>query len=176
NTAFPSFMDSVTRHISAGGLELPKNFVLRDFDGGSYVSLKMAFNTAWRTIATARQWLKSHLLDIIYPMVVEEAVGRGYIDAPNFYQFKRAWTRCHWIFDGAGWLDPVREAQAAQLRIATSISTLQDECAEQGKDWEEVLEQRAAEQARMRALGLDMATIQSSVSVAPQTPIEQDQT
>ncbi|MCZ7885388.1 hypothetical protein [Agrobacterium salinitolerans] len=104
-------MDSVTRHISAGGLELPMNFVLRDFDGGSYVSLKMAFNTAWRTIATARQWLKSHLLDIIYPMVVEEAVGSGYIDAPNFYQFKRAWTRCR-FFDGAGWLDPVREAQA----------------------------------------------------------------
>lgn len=175
NTAFPSFMDSVTRHISAGGLELPKNFVLRDFDGGSYVSLKMAFNTAWRTIATARQWLKSHLLDIIYPMIIEEAVGRGYIEAPNFYRFKRAWTRCHWIFDGAGWLDPVREAQAAQLRIATGISTLQDECAEQGKDWEEVLEQRAAEQARMRALGLDLATIQSSVSVAPQVPLEEEQ-
>lgn len=60
------------------------------------------------------------------------------------------------------------------MRLATSISTLQEECAEQGKDWEEVLEQRAAEQARMRALGLDMATIQSSVSVAPQIPEDED--
>ncbi|MGO4618559.1 hypothetical protein AB4Z34_01605 [Ensifer sp. 2YAB10] len=135
----------------------------------------MAFNTAWRTVATAKQWLKSHLLDIIYPMIVEEAVGCGYTEAPNFYRFKRAWTRCHWIFDGTGWLDPVREAQAAQLRITTSISTLQDECAEEGKDWEEVLEQRAAEQARRRALGLDMATIQTSASVAPQLPVDEEQ-
>lgn len=124
--------------------------------------------------ASTTQWYRFDPLQIIYPMIVEEAVGRGYIDAPNFYLFKRAWTRCHWIFDGAGWLDPVRETQAAQLRLATSISTLQDECAEQGKEWEEVLEQRAAEQARMRALGLDMATIQSNVSVAPQIPEDED--
>jgi hypothetical protein len=39
-------MDSITKNIAAGGFELPKNFVLRDFDGGSYVSLKMAFNSA----------------------------------------------------------------------------------------------------------------------------------
>ncbi len=174
NTAFPAFMDSVTRHIAAGGFELPKNFVLRDFDGGSYVSLKLAFNTAWRTVATARQWLKSHVLDVFYEMILEEAVGRGFIEAPNFYQFRRAWSRCNWIYDGAGWLDPVREAQAAQLRMAIGISTLQDECGEQGRDWEEVLEQRAAEQARMRVLGLDMATLQTSVSIAPQAPDNED--
>ncbi|MQV12212.1 phage portal protein [Sinorhizobium meliloti] len=173
NTAFPAFMDSLDRRISAGGFELPKNFVLRDFDGGSYVSLKMAFNTACRTVGTARQWLKSHFLDTVYGMIVEEAVGRGRIDAPDFYARRRAWTRCNWIFDGAGWLDPVREAQAAQLRMAIGISTLQDECGDQGKDWEEVLEQRAAEQARMRGLGLDMATIQTSVSVAPQVPVDE---
>lgn len=174
NTAFPAFMDSVTRHIAAGGFELPKNFVLRDFDGGSYVSLKMAFNSAWRTVATARQWLKSHILDVFYSMILEEAVGRGFIEARNFYQFRRAWSRCNWIFDGAGWLDPVREAQAAQLRMAIGISTLQDECGEQGRDWEEVLDQRAAEQVRMRALGLDMATLQTSIAVAPQIPENED--
>lgn len=107
-------------------------------------------------------------------MIVEEAVGRGRIAAPDFYARKRAWTRCNWIFDGAGWLDPVREAQAAQLRMAIGISTLQDECGDQGKDWEEVLEQRAAEQARMRSLNLDMATLQTSVSVAPQVPDDED--
>jgi capsid protein len=107
-------------------------------------------------------------------MILEEAVGRGFIEAKNFYQFRRAWTRCNWIFDGAGWLDPVREAQAAELRMAIGISTLQDECGEQGRDWEEVLEQRAAEQARMRALCLDLSALQTSVSVAPQVPIDEN--
>lgn len=174
NTAFPAFMDALHRHISAGGFELPKNFVLRDFDGGSYVSLKMAFNTAQRTVASAREWFKTHYLNVVYSMILEEAVGRGMIDAPNFYERRRAWTRCNWIFDGAGWLDPVREAQAAQLRMAIGISTLQDECGEQGKDWEEVIDQRAAEQSRMRELGLDMAKLQTSIAVAPQTPEDPD--
>jgi hypothetical protein len=34
------------------------------------------------------------------------------------------------------------------------VSTLEDECAEQGKDWEEVLEQLAEEQDRMQDLGV----------------------
>ncbi|MBB4102388.1 phage portal protein [Allorhizobium borbori] len=174
NTAFPAFMDSVARHISAGGFELPKDFVLRDFTGGSYTSLKMAFNTAQRTVGTAREWMKSHFLAPVVGMIIEEAVGRGFVEAPGFYENRRAWTRCNYIFDGAGWLDPVREAQAAQLRIAATISTLQDECAEQGKDWEEVLEQRAAELNKMKELNLDVAVIQQTVAVAPQTPEEHD--
>ena len=44
----------------------------------------------------------------------------------------------------------------------TGISTLEDECAEQGKDWEETLEQRARERDRMAKLGLLQAAEASS--------------
>ena len=172
NTAFPAFMTSLEKRIASGGFDLPRNFLMRDFDQGSYVSIKMAFNSAWRSVKNYREWVKQHFYQVVYEMALEEAVGRGLIEADSFYEKRRAWCRCDMIFDGAGWLDPVREAQASQLRIATGISTLQDECAEQGKDWEKVLEQRAAEQKRMRELNLDLATIQNTVSIAPQIPIE----
>ena len=48
----------------------------------------------------------------------------------------------------------VKEAQAAQIRMEAGLSTLQDECAEQGNDWQEVLEQQARETAMRRELGL----------------------
>jgi capsid protein len=56
----------------------------------------------------------------------------------------------------------VKEAQAAQIRMDAGISTLEDECAEQGLDWEEVLEQRARERSRMEELGLLEAAVASS--------------
>jgi capsid protein len=39
--------------------------------------------------------------------------------------------------------------------MENGLSTLEEECASQGLDWEEVLEQRAREQAKMKELGLN---------------------
>jgi capsid protein len=55
-----------------------------------------------------------------------------------------------------GWIDPVKETKASKIRLEIGLSTLEDECATQGLDWEEVLEQRAREQAKMRELGLNI--------------------
>jgi capsid protein len=67
------------------------------------------------------------------------------------------YLRSKWIGPGRGWIDPVKEAQAAQIRLGTMISTLELECAEQGLDWNEVQEQRALELERARQLGLAAA-------------------
>lgn len=55
---------------------------------------------------------------------------------------------------GRGWVDPVKEAQACQIRMDIRLSTLEAECAGQGLDWEEVLEQRVREKAKLAELGL----------------------
>jgi capsid protein len=95
----------------------------------------------------------------VYELWLEEAINKGLIEAPNFYENKALWTRCKWIGPGRGWIDPVKEAKASQLRLETGLSTLEDECATQGLDWEEVLEQRAREQTKMRELGLAIQPI-----------------
>ena len=56
---------------------------------------------------------------------------------------------------GRGWVDPVKEAQACQIRMEIGLSTLEAECASQGLDWEEVLEQRAREKNKIKKMGLD---------------------
>jgi capsid protein len=40
------------------------------------------------------------------------------------------------------------------MRLANNTSTFADECAADGKDWEEVFAQRARENERMKELGL----------------------
>ncbi len=174
NSAFGPFVDNIVRHISAG-LDLPAELVMRDFTKGSYVSIKAALMQAWRVFANARSATIADWCDPVFELWLEEAVDSGEVEADDdWWENRTAWTRCRWLGDGQGWLDPVRDAQGAQLRLATGISTYEDELAELGKDWEEVFAQRAVEQKRMRDLDLDVATITQTIATAPQLPAEDD--
>ncbi len=63
------------------------------------------------------------------------------------------------------WLDRSGQgSQGFQDRLEIGLSTLEDECATQGLDWEEVLEQRAREQTKMQELGLSMSDLKHSPS------------
>ncbi len=174
NSAFGPFVDSIIKHISAG-LDLPYELLMRDFTKGSYSSIRAALMQAWRVFANARAATIAQWCDPVYELWLEEAIDAGEIEADDdWWDNRSAWTRCRWLGDGQGWLDPVREAQAAQLRIASAISTYEQECAEQGLDWEEVFAQRAVEQQRMIDLGLDVATIAQTVATAPQLPADDE--
>ena len=98
-------------------------------------------------------------LQPIYALWFEEAVNAGEIEAPGFYDNKYAYTRAKFIFGGRGWVDPVKEAQAAVMRMEAGLSTLEKECAEQGDDYEEVLDQLAVERAMKAARGLPLNAV-----------------
>lgn len=116
--------------------------------------MRAALLEAWRYFNGRRRWLSDYWLREVYALWLEEAVNAGVIEAPDFYENKYAYVRCRFIFGGRGWVDPVKEAQAAAMRIAMRVSTLEQECAEQGLDWEEVLDQQKVEQDRRDELKL----------------------
>ncbi|WP_199797603.1 phage portal protein [Pseudazoarcus pumilus] len=149
NAAFEAFMLASLRHIAAG-LNIPYELLVKDFSQTNYSSARAALLEAWRYFNGRRRWLVDYWLRPIYELWLEEAVNAGEIDAPGFYDNRYAYSRCRFIFGGRGWVDPVKEAQASVLRMAAGLSTLEQECAEQGLDYEDVLDQRAVEQ-RLRA-------------------------
>ena len=153
NTAYASFVENVLRHIGTG-LNLPFELLMKDFSKTNYSSARAALMEAWRYFMGRRQWLATYWARPVYELWLEEAINKQLIKAPNFYQNKALWTRSKWIGPGRGWIDPVKEAQASKIRLQTGLSTLEEECAMQGLDWEEVLEQRAREQAKCHDLGL----------------------
>ena len=104
-----------------------------------------------------RQWLRP-----VLPLWAEEAISAGrlpHVTLSDFYERPTAYIRGRWVFAGRGWVDPVKEAQAAEMRMKLGISTLEAECAEQGTDWQEQMEQQIYEEQyrreRREALGLD---------------------
>jgi len=156
NQAFEAFMLASLRHIAAG-MNLPYELLLKDFSKSNYSSARAALLEAWRYFHGRRRWLTDYWLRAIYELWFEEAVNAGEIEAPGFYENRYAYLRARFIFGGRGWVDPVKEAQAAGLRIEMGISTLEKECAEQGDDYEEIMDQRAIELRMAADRGLNTA-------------------
>jgi capsid protein len=62
-----------------------------------------------------------------------------------------------WFWDGQEHVDPAKEASAQETRLKNHTTTLAQEYARQGKDWEAELRQRGKELSLMRELGLQEA-------------------
>lgn len=151
--AFDLFMMTVYRQIAAG-LQMPYELLLKDFTRSNYSSARAAMLEAWRYFNYLRQKVAFMFCQPCYELVLEEMVDRGMVDAPDFYTLRRAYAASRWIGPGRGYVDVAKEADGIVKRLKAGVTTLEAECAEQGLDWEEVLEQRALEHERCEELGI----------------------
>jgi lambda family phage portal protein len=145
---FQSFESAVLRNV-ASGLGLSAQQVSNDWSDVNYSSARGALLEAWKTLARRRKDFVDSFVAPIRIAWLEEAhavddlpLPKG---APIFMDCRGPYSRCHWMGPPRGWIDPVKEKQGAILGMDAALSTLEDECAEQGLDYEEVLEQRAYE-------------------------------
>jgi lambda family phage portal protein len=150
---FAAFSEFVLRQIGVS-MGLPYEQLMKDYSKTNYSSARAALLESWRYFTTRRSWLTTYWAQPLYDLWFEEAVNAGLIDAPDFYNQRLFYTRAKWIGPGRGWIDPVKEAEAAQIRMATGLSTLEAECAEQGLDYNDVIDQRQIEKQRLQEAGL----------------------
>ena len=104
--------------------------------------------------------------------------------APDFWDMPGAYLRARWIGPGRGYVDPVKEAQGAGLRISAMISTLEDENADLGRDLTDTLDQQADEEEMLKERGLTRTLSAGSGllpdpsdagnDAAPESPSEND--
>lgn len=169
NGAYEKFVEAILRYISTG-LNMPYELLMKDFSKTNYSSARAALLEAWRYFNARREWFATYWANPVYELWLEEAVSRAEVEAPDFYDNQAAYSACRWIGSGRGWVDPMKEAQASGERIRNNVSTLEREAAEQGLDWEEVLEQRAREEDFAKRLGLPHAIPPAPQGGAPAEP------
>ena len=133
---------------------MPYELLMKDFTRSNYSSQRAAMLEAWRYFNYLRQKVAFMFCQPCYELVLEEMVDRRMVDAPDFYTLRRAYAASRWIGPGRGYVDVAKEADGITKRLKAGVTTLEAECAEQGLDWEEVLEQRALEHERCEELGL----------------------
>lgn len=80
-----------------------------------------------------------------------------------------------WFWDGQEHVDPQKEADAQATRLANNTTTLADEYARRGQDWETQLRQRANELALMRELGLNPAVAAPNGMQSPANTADEEE-
>lgn len=151
---FEPFVLAVLRSIGAS-LGLPLELVLKDFSRTNYSSARAAMLEARRFFRGSQTWLADRLCQPCWEWVLEEAWLREDLPAVDLLGDQRDdWMKAHWIAPGWGWVDPVKEVESSTMAIEAKLSTYADECAAQGRDWEEVFAQQKREQEKMKELGL----------------------
>ncbi|MFC3802815.1 phage portal protein [Cohnella sp. GCM10012308] len=152
NTAFDGFVTSILRQVGSA-LEIPYELLVKNFTS-SYSASRAALLEAWKAFRMRRSWLSSDFCQPIYEEWFAEAVAKGRIPAPGFFDddlIRQAYTKAEWHGPSPGQLDPLKEVQAAEKRIANGLSTGEREAAEiNGSDYEQNHRQLVREK-RMRA-------------------------
>jgi lambda family phage portal protein len=155
---FSQFEEATLRYI-AGGLNLSYEQMSRDYSKSNYSSARAAMLESFRFFFSRRHQTAGKFATLVYALWLEEAISIGDVvipdNAPSFYQAKTAWTGCKWIGPGRGHIDPDKESKAIERNLKIGTTTYEATCAENGDDWEEVMEQKARERKRMLELGLD---------------------
>jgi lambda family phage portal protein len=159
--AFPAFQGAFLRSV-ATALGLSYEQLAMDWSQTNYSSARAALNEVWRGVKRDFAAFVEQVVMPIYLAFLEEAFDRGYVVAPSicpsFWENPGAWAASRWIGSPRGYVDAVKEAQGAAARLDNLTSTLEAECAEQGLDFEDVLDQRQYEDEEMRSRGLHRVT------------------
>lgn len=154
-TGFESFVKTICR-LCGAALELPYDVLIKEFNS-SYSASRGALLEAWEAFKMRRVWFVDDFCQPIYEIFLAEAVARGRIKAPGFFDDPRlrdAWCGARWIGPVQGQLDPKKEVNAAILMADRGIKTYAQVTRELGGgDWEENIEQSALEQEKIRAAG-----------------------
>ena len=153
---FESFVMLTLRSIGSA-LGLPLELVMKDFSKTNYSSARAALLEAWRLFRNYQRWMALRFCQPVWEMVQEEAWLREQIPSENIFGEERDdWLKARWISPGRGWIDPVKEVKASDMAIKAGVSTLAEEAAAQGRDWEEIASQRERERAVYREKGLPL--------------------
>jgi lambda family phage portal protein len=134
-------------------LNMPYNVAACDSSNHNFSSGRLDMSSYFRSIAIEQANLRRTVLDRIFYTWLRE-----YLLANALPLTLENGIETAWFWDTMPAIDPVKEAQAIEIRLRTGTTTLAQEYAAQGLDWEEALRQRAREVELMRELGLPVTT------------------
>ncbi|GAK06045.1 phage portal protein [Geomicrobium sp. JCM 19037] len=152
NTAFDGFVMSITRQVGAS-LELPYELLIKHFTS-SYSASRGALLEAWKMFRMRRSWMAADFCQPIYEEWLAEAVAKGRIYAPGFFDnplARKSFSKAEWNGPSQGQLDPLKEVNAAEKRVENGFSTRARETVElTGGDFKRNHQQRVQEEEMRR--------------------------
>ncbi len=151
----------------------PYNIAAGNSSGYNFASGRLDHQTYDMYLRIERSRISLRVLDRIFATWRKEALLVEGLLPPRLRSPDTSWAR-QWFWDGREHVDPVKEAMAQAKRLESHTTTLADEYARKGQDWEAQLRQRAREQALMHELGLEMKPSDGGPAIQPTDPPNPD--
>lgn len=153
NSAFEAFTQALLRAIGVA-VGLPFELIGLDFSKTNYSSARASLLEARRGFQARQAFLIHQFCRPVWEMVILTGVLRGDLDARGFMARKRDYLHAVWTPPSWGWVDPVKEYQAAKGSIRSYLSTHAEELAARGLDFDEVAVEAAREHKKLKGMGL----------------------
>ena len=170
-TTYDMFKREILNEI-ARCLNMPFNVAAGNSSGYNYASGRLDHQTYFKSIRVEQTDLKEAVCDRILAAWLAEAM---LLTEFRFLRGLRPLAH-QWFWDGTEHVDPAKEATAQEKRLRNNTTTLADEYARSGKDWEVQLRQRAKETQLLRELGLTEAEAVPQANEETETDVRQEST
>lgn len=148
---FDAFVTAICSQIGAA-LEIPADLLLKKFNA-SYSASRAALLEAWKAFKMRREWLADDFCRPIYEVWMSEAVARGRIYAPGFFDnpaIHAAYLGSEWLGPSQGQLDPTKEITAEILACSEGFSTHEQSTIRlNGGQWDANVEQLRRENEKL---------------------------
>jgi len=155
STSYGEFKREILNEI-ARCLNMPANVARADSSGYNYASGRLDHQTYFKAIRVEQSHLEIVVLDrILAAWLDEAALIPGLL--PDGLPPIASWEH-QWFWDGREHVDPAKEASAQATRLSSHTTTLAEEYARRGLDWEEQVRQRAKEVSLLEELGIAAAS------------------
>ena len=169
---FDPFIKATLRGIAAG-FGASYHVLSGDLTSVSFSSIRagtLEEREGWMMLQT---WFADTMLTPVFEAWLAQALLKGAVGPLKPSSLDRYLRGVHWQGRRWQWVDPVKDIEAASRAIALGVKTRRQVCAEQGLDFDEVVEQLAVEQKRLADLGLlNPGTADPPIEEAAQEPTE----
>jgi lambda family phage portal protein len=175
NMSFEPFFNAMCKQLGAA-IGVPSEQLILQFET-SYSAARAALQEAWKFYYQRRTWLVDNFCQPVYDEWLMEAIVKGRIDAPGFFDdplIAQAWCGSAWDGIKPSELDPLKETKAKVLKIQNHLSTHEQEFESHDRGtWEQSMDGLAREQEHLRNLELTDTTVATKPKVLD--PVVEDQ-
>ncbi len=163
---FKDFLKTMLRGV-ASGLNVSYNTLGSDLEGVNFSSIRSGVLEERECWKDTQAWIIDHLHRVVFeewltmaltfqPTIPMPGTNAGLpfrLPLRKFNKFNAA----HWQARGWAWVDPMKDVQANILAVEKGFKSVSDVVAEQGRDLEDVLTQKKADQALAEQMGVPLA-------------------
>lgn len=170
STAFPEFVKDQARTI-ATGLGVSYNALMSDLTDVNYSSMRSGLlieRDSWRVLQ--RWWQRMFLTPVFNEWVgLSLLTGALKFDTRDPVRFRAS----HWTARGWSWVDPAKDTTAGVQGIQNGLASRTSLLAEQGIDFEQIVEELAEEQRIADEQGIKLSS-GAPAAAAPAEPDDDD--